>query len=133
VLLERDLPGAIINIASIGGKRGFPGQADYCAAKAAVLGFTRAAALDVAGRDITVNAICPGTIATPMIEQVVGDLARQRGTTEDEARGWVIGQVPIGRLQRPEEIAAAVVFLASMGARSVTGEALVVDGGQTRD
>lgn len=133
ILLRRGLPGAVVNIASIAGKRGFAGQADYCAAKAAVIGFTRAAALDVAAHDITVNAICPGTIATPMIEQVIRDVARSGGSTEDEVRRAIIGQVPIGRMQAPEEIAAAVVFLASTAARSITGESWVIDGGQTRD
>jgi NAD(P)-dependent dehydrogenase (short-subunit alcohol dehydrogenase family) len=132
-LLAEGRAGAIVNIASIAGKRAFPGQADYCAAKAAVLGFTRAAALDLAARDITVNAICPGTVATPMIEQVIVQVAAAQGRTHDDVRAQIVGQVPIGRMQTPEEIAAGVVFLASTGARAVTGEALMIDGGQTRD
>jgi NAD(P)-dependent dehydrogenase (short-subunit alcohol dehydrogenase family) len=132
-LLAEGRAGAIVNISSIAGKRAFPGQADYCAAKAAVLGFTRAAALDLAARDITVNAICPGTVATPMIEQVIVQMAAAHGRTQDDVRAQIVGQVPIGRMQTPEEIAAGVVFLASTGARAVTGEALMIDGGQTRD
>jgi NAD(P)-dependent dehydrogenase (short-subunit alcohol dehydrogenase family) len=132
-LIAEVRPGAVINISSIAGKRAFPGQADYCAAKAAVLGFTRAAALDLATRDITVNAICPGTVATPMIEQVIVQMAGAQGRREEDVRAQIVGQVPIGRMQTPEEIAAGVVYLASTGARAVTGEALMIDGGQTRD
>jgi NAD(P)-dependent dehydrogenase (short-subunit alcohol dehydrogenase family) len=132
-LLAERRPGAIVNISSIAGKRAFPGQADYCAAKAAVLGFTRAAALDLATKDITVNAICPGTVATPMIERVISEMAAAEGRTEDELRSRIVGQVPIARMQTPEEIAAGVLFLASTAARAITGETLIIDGGQTRD
>jgi NAD(P)-dependent dehydrogenase (short-subunit alcohol dehydrogenase family) len=132
-LVASGLPGAVVNIASIAGKRGFPMQADYCAAKAAVLGFTRAAALDLAPHGITVNAICPGTIDTPMMDSVVADLAAASARTEDEQRTAMAREIPIGRMQRPDEIAAGVVYLASDAARAVTGEALTIDGGQTRD
>jgi NAD(P)-dependent dehydrogenase (short-subunit alcohol dehydrogenase family) len=132
-LRERRLPGAIINISSVAGKFAFPTQADYCAAKAAVLGFTRGAALDLARHDITVNAICPGTVDTPMIANVIGDLARAGGITEAEQRERLMAGIPIGRMQRPDEIAAGVVFLASMGARAITGESLTIDGGLARD
>jgi NAD(P)-dependent dehydrogenase (short-subunit alcohol dehydrogenase family) len=132
-LVGAGLPGAIVNIASIAGKRGFPMQADYCAAKAAVLGFTRAAALDLAPYGITVNAICPGTIETPMMDRVVADLAAVAGRTEEEQRAAMARDIPIGRMQRPDEIAAGVVFLASLQARAITGEALTIDGGLTRD
>lgn len=132
-LLATNAQGAVVNISSIAGKRAFAGQADYCAAKAAVLGFTRAAALDLSGSGITVNAICPGTVATPMIERVITDVAAQTGRSEGEVRTEIVGQVPIGRMQTPQEIAAGVVFMASTGARAITGEALMIDGGQTRD
>jgi NAD(P)-dependent dehydrogenase (short-subunit alcohol dehydrogenase family) len=132
-LVAEGLEGAIVNIASIAGKRGFPMQADYCAAKAAVLGFTRAAALDLAPHGVTVNAVCPGTVDTPMMDRVVADLAAAFGRTEAEQRAAMAREIPIGRMQRPDEVAAAVVYLASALARAVTGEALVVDGGQTRD
>ena len=132
-LVAAGLPGAIVNIASIAGKRGFPMQADYCAAKAAVLGFTRAAALDLAPHGITVNAICPGTIDTPMMDRVVADLAAVAGRKEEEQRAAMEREIPIGRMQRPDEIAAGVVFLASLQGRAITGEALTIDGGLTRD
>ena len=125
--------GAVINISSIAGKIAFPGQADYSAAKASILGFTRGAALDVARDDITVNAIAPGTVDTPMIEAVITDLAGHAGITRDEQRHALIEGIPIGRMQRPDEIAAGVVYLASMGARAMTGSVLTIDGGLTRD
>ena len=132
-LREADLPGAVINISSVAGKFAFPTQADYCAAKAAVLGFTRGAASDLAGHGITVNAICPGTVDTPMIATVISDLAGHSGITTAEQRERLIAGIPIGRMQRPDEIAAGVVFLASLGARAITGESLTIDGGLARD
>ena len=132
-LIAEGLPGAVVNISSIAGKRAFPGQADYCASKAAVLGFTRAAALDLARQSITVNAICPGTIDTPMIDEVIRDIAAAAGVSITEQRHLFEQQQPIGRLQTPADIAAGVVFLASEGARAITGESLTIDGGQTRD
>lgn len=132
-LLAEGLPGAIVNVSSIAGKRAFAGQADYCAAKAAVLGFTRAAALDLAADDITVNAVCPGTVATPMIEHVIVEMAAAEDVPEEDIRRRIVDQVPIARMQTPAEVAAGIVFLASKGARAITGEALMIDGGQTRD
>lgn len=132
-LIAEGRGGAFVNISSISGKRAFPMQADYCAAKAAILGFTRAAALDLAPHGITVNAICPGTIDTPMMDQVVKDLVAVTGLTQDQQREDLARQSPIGRMQQPSEIAAGVVYLVSEGARAVTGETLTIDGGQTRD
>ncbi len=126
-------PGAVLNVSSVAGKFAFPGQADYSAAKAAVLGFTRGAALDLAAHDITVNAVVPGTVDTPMIAAVIDDLAGHAGISTDEQRDRLIEGIPIGRMQRPEEIAAGVVFLASTWARAITGESLTIDGGLTRD
>jgi NAD(P)-dependent dehydrogenase (short-subunit alcohol dehydrogenase family) len=132
-LVAEGRPGTIVNISSIAGKQGFAMQADYCAAKAAVLGFTRAAALDLAPRNITVNAICPGTIDTPMMDQVVADLAATFGRSDADQRVAMAQTIPIGRMQQPSEIAAGVVFLASEPARAITAEALTIDGGLTRD
>lgn len=132
-MINESIGGAVINISSIAGKRAFPMQADYCAAKAAVLGFTRAAALDLARHRITVNAICPGTIDTPMIHQVIDDLATTNGITVDQQRKALLRDIPIGRMQQPAEIAAGVVYLASDAGRAITGEALTIDGGLSRD
>lgn len=132
-LREAGLPGAVVNISSIAGKTAFATQADYCAAKAAVLGFTRGAALDLASHGITVNAICPGTVDTPMIATVITDLARSQGVTEPEMRDRLIAGIPLGRMVQPSDIAAGVVYLASTGARAITGESLTIDAGLTRD
>jgi NAD(P)-dependent dehydrogenase (short-subunit alcohol dehydrogenase family) len=102
---------------------GIAGQAAYAASKHAVIGLTKAAALDYAAAGVRINAVCPGIIETPMMDRFSG------GT--DEGRQRVIGQEPVGRMGRPEEIASAVLWQCSdLGAFTV-GHALVVDGGQT--
>jgi NAD(P)-dependent dehydrogenase (short-subunit alcohol dehydrogenase family) len=115
--------GAIVNCSSLGGLVGLPGRAAYHAAKHGVIGLTRSAALEYAPRGIRINAICPGTIETPMVTQMisVGDL------DPDEAAA----NQPIGRLGTAEEMAAAVLWLCSPGASFVVGVALPVDGGYT--
>jgi NAD(P)-dependent dehydrogenase (short-subunit alcohol dehydrogenase family) len=115
--------GAIVNTASGAGVKGFAGQAAYAAAKHGVVGLTKSAALDYAVQNIRINAVCPGIIATPMMDRFTG------GTHEGEQR--VITQEPIGRMGKPEEIAATVVWLCSDAAAFVVGHAMVVDGGQT--
>ena len=115
--------GAIVNTASGAGVKGFAGQAAYTAAKHGVVGLTKSAALDYASQNIRVNAVCPGIIATPMMNRFTG------GTAEGEQR--VIAQEPIGRMGKPEGIAATVVWLCSDAAAFVVGHAMVVDGGQT--
>jgi NAD(P)-dependent dehydrogenase (short-subunit alcohol dehydrogenase family) len=115
--------GVIVNTSSGAGVKGFAGQAAYCAAKHGVVGLTRATALDYAKANIRVNAVCPGIIETPMMDRFSG------GTPEGRAR--VIAQEPVGRMGRPEEIAAAVVWLCSDAAAFVVGHAMVIDGGQT--
>lgn len=132
-MIAEKLNGAIVNVSSIAGKRGFPNQADYCAAKAGLIGFTRASALDLAPHGITVNSVAPGTVDTPMMASVVADLTEQTGLSADAQRAAMARDIPIGRMQTAEEIAAAITFLTSAPARAITGETLVVDGGLTRD
>lgn len=115
--------GAIVNNSSIGGLVGIAGRGVYHASKHGVLGLTKSASLEYAARGIRINAVCPGTIETPM---VTGMLER-----EPDAMKEIMRVTPIGRLGRPEEIASAVLWLCSEGAGFVIGHALVVDGGYT--
>jgi len=115
--------GAIVNTSSGAGVKGFSGGAAYGAAKHGVIGLTRCAALDYAADNLRINAICPGIIETPMMDRFSG------GTPEGRER--VIGQEPVGRMGRPDEIASAVMWLCSDNAAFTVGHALVVDGGQT--
>lgn len=115
--------GAIVNCSSIGGLIGLPGRAIYHASKHGVIGLTKSAALEYAARGIRINAVCPGTIETPMIADM---MAQESLSMEDFRRDQ-----PLGRLGRPEEIAAAVLWLCSEGASFVIGHALAVDAGYT--
>ncbi len=110
--------GRIINIGSVVGSTGNPGQANYAAAKAGLLGFTKSLAREVGSRGITVNAVAPGFIET--------DMTRDLPEAQKQA---LQSQIPLARLGQPEEIAAAVVFLASPGAAYISGETLHVNGG----
>ena len=115
--------GAIVNCSSIGGLIGLPGRAIYHASKHGVIGLTKSVALEYASRGIRINAVCPGTINTPMVAEM---LAKEPDDIKD-----ILRDQPNGRLGRPEEIAAAVLWLCSPGASFVIGHALVVDGGYT--
>lgn len=111
--------GRIINISSINGQKGQVGQVNYSAAKAGVVGFTKALAQENAARGITVNAVCPGYVDTDMVAAV-----------PDEVRAAIIGGIPVGRLGEPQEIAEAVSYLASARAGFCTGSVLTINGGQ---
>lgn len=111
--------GRIVNISSINGQKGQLGQCNYSAAKAGMLGFTRALALESAAKGITVNAICPGYIATDMTQAM-----------PQEVLDSIIRQIPAARMGKPEEIADLVVFLASEKAAFITGSTLSANGGQ---
>ena len=114
---------AIVNCSSIGGLIGLPGRAIYHASKHGVIGLTKSAALEYASKGIRINAVCPGTIETPMVAEMLAK--------EPDAMRDILGDQPIGRLGRPEEIASAVLWLCSPGASFVIGHALLVDGGYT--
>ncbi|MEH2078938.1 MAG: SDR family oxidoreductase [Nostoc sp.] len=116
--------GAIVNTSSGAGIIGIKGSPAYTAAKHGVIGLTKAAALDYAAQNIRVNAVCPGYIDTPMMGRFT------TGGT-DEGRAKVIAEEPIRRMGKPEEIAAAVVWLCSDTAAFIVGHAMVIDGGQT--
>jgi len=110
--------GRIVNISSVVALMGNPGQANYCAAKAGLVGLTKALAREVASRQITVNAIAPGFIDTEMTRAVA-----------ERAREALIGQIPLGRLGAPEDVAQGVAFLLGPGAGYITGEVLNISGG----
>ena len=117
-LMMKKRYGRIVNIASISGQMGNPGQTNYSASKAGQIGLTKALAREVASRNITVNAVAAGYIDTEIWED-----------TPEEAKEWLLGMIPLGRSGQPEEVAKAVAFLASDDAAYITGHVLAVDGG----
>lgn len=116
---------SIVNLASVAAQLGFAERAAYCASKSAVLGLTRALAVELAGQ-VRVNCLCPGTIDTPWIARLAGD-----GADRDARMAAMAGRQIIGRLGTPDEIAAAVAFLASSDASFITGSVIMADGGMT--
>jgi NAD(P)-dependent dehydrogenase (short-subunit alcohol dehydrogenase family) len=119
--------GAVVNTASIGGLVGVPGIFPYAAAKGGVVALTRQMGLDYAPYGIRVNAVCPGTVVTPLVERNWV----QKGLDVEERRTAGARDYPLGRLGEPDDIANAVLFLASDEASWITGQAIVVDGGYT--
>jgi 3-oxoacyl-[acyl-carrier protein] reductase len=119
-MMMRQRYGRIINVSSVSGMVGNPGQANYSASKAGVIGFTRTIARELASRNITVNAVAPGFIETDMTTDL-----------PQEMRDFVTKQAPAGRLGTPADVAPAIVFLCSEEAAYITGQTLTVDGGLT--
>jgi 2-keto-3-deoxy-L-fuconate dehydrogenase len=115
--------GAIVNIASVAGLVGLPNRAAYCASKGAVIALTRALAIDHVRHGVRVNAVCPGTVDSPWVRRLVDEA----GESLDALRA----RQPMGRLGTPEEVAQAVLYLASDAAAFITGSGLVIDGGLT--
>jgi NAD(P)-dependent dehydrogenase (short-subunit alcohol dehydrogenase family) len=122
--------GRVVNVASTAGLKGYAYVAAYVAAKHALVGLTRALALETAKSGVTVNAVCPGFTDTPMVDAAVRDVARRSGRDEAEAREALAAFNPMGRLVRPEEVAAAVGWLCTRAAGAVNGAAIPVAGGE---
>lgn len=116
--LIKQRSGRVVNISSVVGISGNPGQANYAAAKAGLIGFTKSVAREVASRNVTVNALAPGYIATGMVEKL-----------SEAAREKILSRIPMGRFGVAEDVSEAVVFLCSNGASYITGEVLTIDGG----
>ena len=131
--LRTGTKGVIVNTASLAGKQGVPLLAHYAASKFAVVGFTQSLAREVAAHGIRVNCVCPGFVRTGMQERELVWEAGLRSMTPEAVRDEYVALTPLGRLEEPEDVADAVVFLASDAARFITGEALNVTGGVRMD
>jgi len=123
--------GRVINISSVLGKFGVPGYTAYCTTKHGMIGFTRALALEVVDRGITVNTVCPGWVDTEMATQGINETAAFQGITPEEFRAQAVAGVPIKRFLQADEIAELVCYLASEQAQGITGQAINICGGQT--
>lgn len=122
--------GRIVNVASIAGLVGQAYIAAYCASKHALVGLTRALAVEVAAKGVTVNAVCPGYTETEMVKESVANIVSKTGRTEEQARKELIGRNPLKRMIKPEEVANAVAWLCLPGSEAVNGQAIVVSGGE---
>ena len=122
--------GRVVNVASTAGLTGYRYVAAYCAAKHGLVGLTRALALEVATRGVTVNAVCPGFTDTDIVADAVANIVRKTGRTADEARAELAAGNPQGRLVRPDEVAHAVAWLCMPGAAALNGQAIAVAGGE---
>jgi len=120
-VMEPQGSGSIVNVSSIYGLKGFPVNAPYVASKHAIIGLTRAAALEGAGFGVRVNAVAPGPVETPMLNRVTGG--------DDEAKAAFIATLPLGRAGEPGEIADAIAFISSDRAGFLTGQVVTLDGG----
>ena len=133
-LLAQGGGGRIINIASQAGKVAWPMLSAYSASKAGIIALTQVAAKELGAHGITVNAVCPGTVSTPLSESSDGVwsmYARYYGISEEDVRASTLAQIPLGRLQQPEDVGNVVAFLASDRAGYLTGIAISATGGQT--
>lgn len=132
-MLAQDRGGRVINVSSQAGKTGWPLLGAYCASKFGVNGLTQVAAKEVGAAGITVNAVCPGTLDNPL-NDISGGLwdaySRFQGVSKEEVREGTLAAIPLGRFQRPEDVADLIVFLASEQGRYITGQAINTTGGQ---
>ncbi len=122
--------GRVVNVASTAGLTGYRYVAAYCAAKHGLVGLTRALALEVASRGVTVNAVCPGYTETDLVADAVANIVRKTGRTQEQARAELAAANPQGRLVQPDEVAHAVAWLCMPGAAAMNGQAIAVAGGE---
>jgi NAD(P)-dependent dehydrogenase (short-subunit alcohol dehydrogenase family) len=127
-MIERG-DGRIVTVASVAGLIGSRYTSAYSASKHAAVGLMRATAAEVAGTGVTANAVCPAYVDTDMTRRTVENIVEQTGRTTEDAEAVLEAMTPLGRLLEPDEVAAAVVFLASPEAAAINGQALVLDGG----
>lgn len=128
-MLQRDF-GRIVNIASVTGLKGYPYISAYSASKHGVIGLTRSVALEVANRNITVNAVCPGYTDTDIVRDAVGNIQSKTGRSESEALAALVANNPQRRLVRCDEVANVVAWLCLPGSESITGQSIAVAGGE---
>ena len=121
--------GRVVNIASNAGVSGYGYSAAYCAAKHAMVGFTRALAIDLARTGVTINALCPGWVHTKMSDEAVARIAAKTGRSQDEAREALEAMSPQRRMIEPDEVAYAALMLCNDAARGIHGQTIVIDGG----
>jgi len=129
-IMTREDGGRIINMSSVLGKFGVPGYVAYCASKHGLIGFTRALALELASRHITVNAVCPGWVDTEMSRLGIDQIASTQGVSPEAFKEQALSAVPIQRFLDPEEVARLTAYLASDKAAGITGQAINICGGQ---
>jgi NAD(P)-dependent dehydrogenase (short-subunit alcohol dehydrogenase family) len=122
--------GRVVAVASTAGLKGYGYVSAYCAAKHAVVGLVRSLAIETASSGVTVNAVCPGYTDTDLVRESLNTITAKTGRSHDDALAGLLKHSPLGRLVRPQEVAAAVLYLCSPEASAVTGTTLVVAGGE---
>ena len=122
--------GRIVNIASVAGVAGAPYVTAYCAAKHAMVGLTRSLAKETIAKGVTVNAVCPGYTDTDLVTKGVAAITARTGRSAEDAQSMLLAHNPLQRLITPAEVAGAVLWLCSNGAASVTGQTIIIDGGE---
>ena len=128
-VMKEQRSGNIVSISSVAGRSGKANMTHYCSTKFGVIGFSQSLALELAPFDVRVNSVCPGIVRTQMWEVELGEISEAKGISIEEAWEMVLSGIPLHRSQLPEDIGAAVAFLASPLAKNITGQALNVDGG----